>query len=107
MLEHVPWIVGGVAIGFFVGFSFGKHRGAVKRLSRFELERRRAKPRTEKAEQADVKQGAEPERIVFMRWGGRHYHKEGCRHLGHSDVEAISKEEALDKGLRRCPRCRP
>jgi len=107
MLEHVPWIVGGVAIGFFAGFSLGKHRRARKGLSRLDLESQPDKVGTGKAEQAGIKEHAEPDRTVFIRWGGKHYHRKGCRHLRNRDVESIGKEEALNKGLRRCPRCRP
>jgi hypothetical protein len=50
---------------------------------------------------------AEATEKVFVRRGGSHYHKEGCRHLRNRGGQAIPKAQAVKKGFRRCPSCRP
>jgi hypothetical protein len=107
MHEQLAWVAAGLFLGFFVGLSFGKRGGARKTVNRLELERLSGGPRTRKTEPARTEEHAGPEEMVFLRWGGTHYHRKGCRLLRNRAVESISKEVALKRGLRRCPRCRP
>ena len=103
MLEHLPWIAGALVIGLFVGYAFGKYRGASEAAEEPVLDERQPRKAGGDSSQAD----AEAMKTVYIRrGGGSHYHKEGCRHLrgrGHP----VTRAAAAKKGYKPCPSCRP
>jgi hypothetical protein len=107
MIEHLPWIIAGLVVGLFVGYAFGKFRGATEVSEELGLEDEPGEAKTQKAGGLPSQTDDESGRTVFIRRGGSHYHKEACRHLRRHGGQPISKSEALKKGFRRCPSCRP
>lgn len=107
MLENLPWIIAGLVVGLFVGYGFGKYRGASEASEELELEEETAQAKTGQPAQASSPADADSLKKVFIRRGGSHFHRENCRHIRRRGGQAISKGEALSKGFRRCPNCRP
>lgn len=104
MLEHLPWIIGGLVVGLFVGYAFGKYRGASEVSGGFEPEAASTEGGPgEAGESADAESA---ETVHIRRGSGSHYHKPGCRHLRGRGYR-MTKAAALKKGYRRCPSCRP
>ena len=105
MLDHLPWIVAGLAVGVFVGYAFGKYKGA----SAASGERPNGLAPGHAPQVGQPSAGADPDSAITVyirRGGGNHYHKEGCRHL-RNRAQAMTKAEAVRKGFRSCPKCRP
>ncbi|MDP2895218.1 MAG: hypothetical protein Q8Q12_01495 [bacterium] len=102
MVEYLPWAVGGLVVGFFVGYAFGRYKGASEAPGGLEPGSPSAGPGAE--------EGVEPsdaDVVVYIRGGsGSHYHKEGCRHLRGRGYR-IGKAQAIKKGYKPCPSCRP
>jgi len=104
MIEHLPWIVAGLAVGLFVGYAFGKYRGAsqVSDESEDEPSGKRALKEGETSSEAE----ADSTVTVYIRRGGTHFHKEGCRHLrGRS--QPVTRAAALKQRFKECPSCHP
>jgi hypothetical protein len=104
MLDHLPWIIGGLAVGFFVGYALGRYKGASEASGA-------PGPEAAPAEGGSGEEGEPPgtdsEEVVYIRRGsGSHYHRPGCRHLRGRGFR-MAKGAALKKGYRRCPSCRP
>ncbi len=104
MLEHLPWIIVALAVGLFVGYSFGRYRGATRAAG--ELEEEVPGDRPSGAGGAISEADADSTVTVYLRRGGTHYHKESCRHL-HGRGYAVGKTAALKKKYKPCPSCRP
>jgi len=107
MVEHLPWTVGGLFVGFFVGYSFGKYRGLSEAAEELPLEDEIAEAEKGKAGEPSSQEDADSTTRVFARRGGSHYHREGCRHLRRRTGQSMTKAEAVKKGFKRCPSCRP
>jgi hypothetical protein len=102
MVEHLPWAVGGIVIGFFVGYVFGKYKGASEASGGLDPGGPLGGAVPEEGTGL-----ADGEAAVYIRGGsGTHYHKEGCRHLRGRGYR-IGKAQAIKKGYKPCPSCRP
>jgi len=107
MIEHLPWVIAGLVVGLFVGYVLGKFRGAREVSEELGLEDDPALARTQKAGAPSSQTDDESAKTVFIRRGGSHYHKESCRHLRRHGGQPVSKTDAVKKGFKRCPSCRP
>jgi len=106
MLEHLPWIVAGLAVGLFVGYAFGRYRGASEGSEGLDLEDEIAESGSPRTAPSSSDAKTDTVQKVYIRRGGSHYHREGCSHLRHRG-HTVTKEEALKKGFRQCPSCGP
>ena len=106
MIEHLLWVIAGLIVGLFVGYTFGKYRGASQVAEELGMEDETALAGAEKADQSPSEAHPDSTKSVLTRRGGSHYHREGCRHL-RGRGQAMAEAQALKKGFRRCPSCRP
>lgn len=104
MLGHLPWIFAGLAVGLFVGYAFGKYRGA-SQVSE-EIEEEPSGKGALKAGDSPPEAEGDSSVMVYIRRGGGHFHKEGCRHL-RGRGQPIARGAALKQRYRPCPSCHP
>jgi hypothetical protein len=90
-------------VGLFVGYAFGKYRGTTEASAGVSpIKKPPAEPPVQSSEPA-----GDSDVTVYIRQGGNHYHRESCHHVRRRKSQSMTKGEALKKGYRRCPHCRP
>jgi len=99
-------MIAGVVVGLFVGYAFGKYKGASEVSEGLDLEEEISEAKGGKPERVVSPPDAESSQMVFIRRGGRHYHREVCPHLRRRG-QPLTKAAAIKNGFRRCPSCRP
>ena len=46
-------------------------------------------------------------KVVYITATGHDFHKAGCRYLRRTPPRAVTKAEAIRRGLKPCRRCKP
>lgn len=106
MIEHLPWIIAGLAVGLFVGYAFGKFRGSREVSEGAGIDDSPAEAQTKTTDERAPKTEADAGVTVYVRRGGSHYHKEGCHHL-HGHGHRLTNTAAAKQKYKPCPSCRP